>query len=71
MALAYESHFGTKPTKKYSTPLDKGDHPKTDLSEFLDDEETHIYQSLIGTLQWAISLARFDIASAVMSLSSF
>jgi len=71
MAMAYESHFGTKPTKKYSTPLDKDDHPKTDLSEFLDDEETRIYQSLVSTLQWAVSLARFDIASAAMSLSSF
>jgi len=71
MAKAYESHFGTKPSKKYSTPLDKDDHPETDLSEFLNDDETRIYQSLIGTLQWAVSLARFDIASAVMTLSSF
>jgi hypothetical protein len=71
MAMAYESHFGSKPTKKYTTPLEKGDHPETDLSEFLDDDETRIYQSLIGTLQWAVSLARFDIASAVMTLSSF
>ncbi len=71
MAATYESHFKCKPNKKYSSPLEKGDHPETDLSEFLDDEETRIYMSLIGTLQWAVSLARFDIASAVMTLSSF
>ena len=29
------------------------------------------YQSLIGTLQWCITLGRFDIATAVMSMSSF
>jgi len=57
MAMAYESHFGSKPTKKYTTPLNKGDHPETDSLEFLDDDETQIYQALIGTLQWAISLA--------------
>jgi len=71
MAMAYEFHFGTKPSKKYSTPLDKDNHPETDLLKFPNDEETRIYQSLVGTLQWAISLAQFDIASAVMSLSSF
>ena len=71
MCMAYESHFGVKPNKKYSTPLDKGDHPETDLSELLGDDDIRVYQSLIGTLQWAVSLARFDIASAVMTLSSF
>jgi len=71
MAMAYESHFGTKPTKKYMTPLDKGNHPEMDLLEFLDNDETRIYQSLVGTLQWAVLLARFDIASVVMLLSSF
>ena len=26
---------------------------------------------MIGAMQWAISIGRFDIATAVMSLSSF
>ena len=29
------------------------------------------YQSLIGSIQWAISLGRFDIATAVMTLSAY
>ena len=32
---------------------------------------TKQYQSLIGALQWTISLGRLDITTAVMSLSSF
>jgi hypothetical protein len=37
----------------------------------LDDDGIQQYQSLIGALQWTISLGRFDIATAVMSMSSF
>ena len=29
------------------------------------------YQSLVGSLQWAVSIGRFDITTAVMTLSSF
>ena len=42
-----------------------------DTSDFLDSEDIQIYQSLIGAMQWAVSLARFDIATAVMTMSSF
>ena len=54
-----------------SSPLNKGDHPELDTSELLEPEDVQRYQSLIGGLQWAISLGRFDIATAVMSMSSF
>ena len=30
-----------------------------------------IYQSLIGALQWCVTLGRFDIAVAVMTMPSF
>jgi hypothetical protein len=29
------------------------------------------FQSLIGAMQWAVSIRRLDIVTAVMSLSSF
>jgi hypothetical protein len=63
--------FRSKPSQKYSSPVDKGDHPELDTSEFLDETETQRYQSLIGALQWAISIGRLDINTAVMTLSSF
>jgi hypothetical protein len=42
-----------------------------DTSEFLDGDETQQYQSLVGAMQWAVSIGRIDITTAVMSLSSF
>ena len=66
----YERIFGSKPTPAAS-PLDKGDHPELDSSELLDIDDIKIYQSLIGALQWVIQIGRFDIATAVMTMSRF
>ena len=62
--------FGTKP-KEAVSPLTKGDHPELDKSELLDLEHIKIYQSLIGALQWIIQLGRFDVCTAVMTMSRF
>ena len=53
------------------SPLEKGDHPELDTSDLLDADGIQKYQSMIGAMQWAISIGRFNIATAVMSLSSF
>ncbi len=72
LIASYERMFGSKPkTTKAMSPLAKGDHPEVDDSTFLDETGIRQYQSLIGQLQWAISLGRFDIAVAVMTMSSF
>jgi hypothetical protein len=60
-----------KPPKKFSSPLEKGDHPELDDSEELEIDEIKIYQSLIGSMQWAVSLGRIDVCTSVMTLSSF
>ena len=52
-------------------PLDGGDHPELDTSELCDEHQTKQFQTLIGQLQWLISLGHFDIAVHVMSLSRF
>ena len=70
MCSACETHFGVRPQHKVTSPLEPGDHPKTNLSPLLNDDDVHVHQSLIGTLQWAASLTQFDIASAVMTVSS-
>ena len=67
----YTQIFGEKPRMNVYSPLEKGDHPELDTSEFLDAEGTEQYQSIIGSLQWAITLGRFDIATAVMTMSGF
>ena len=62
--------FGCDP-KKYKSPLEGGDHPELDTSSLLEGDKIRIYQSLIGALQWVIQIGRFDIATAVMTLSRF
>jgi hypothetical protein len=69
--MQYEGIFGTKPKAAYTSPLTGNDHPELDESELLEGEDIQRYQSLIGILQWTISLGRLDIATAVMSMSSF
>jgi hypothetical protein len=71
MEDAYKHHFKESPNQKHRSPLVKGDHPELDTSEFLDQDGIDIYQSLVGAMQWAISIGRWDIRSAVMTLSSF
>ncbi len=71
MVEGYERHFGSKPSTRVTSPLEKGDHPELDTSEFLTEDMTRVYQSLIGSIQWAVSLARLDVASAVMTLSTY
>jgi hypothetical protein len=71
MGLQYQTMFGTKPSTKWSSPLESNDHPELDTSPLLDEDGITKYQSLIGALQWTITLGRFDIGVAVMTMSSF
>ena len=63
---SYERMFKEKP-RKSRLPLEGGDHPELDTSELCDDHQTKQFQTLIGQLQWLISLGHFDIAVHVMS----
>jgi hypothetical protein len=67
----YKRTFGENPKQNVTSPLEKGDHPELDESELLDEEGITKYQSIIGSLQWAVSIGRFDIQTAVMTMSSF
>jgi hypothetical protein len=66
----YEKIFGAKP-KEYTYPLEMADHPEIDTTDELDQAGIKIYQSVIGSLQWDISLGRFDIQTEVMTMSRF
>ena len=68
---AYECIFGSLPSQRTSCPLDKDDHPELDDSSLFEEPDIKIYQSLIGSLQWAIILECFDISIAVMVMSQF
>ena len=71
MVAEYERLYGSKPQTLYQSPLDKNDHPEIDTSAIMDEDGILQYQSLIGELQWAITLGRFDVATAVMTMSAF
>ena len=67
---SYQRMFKEKP-RKSRPPLEGGDHPELHTPELCDEHQTNQFQTLIGQLQWLISLGRFDIAVHVMSLSRF
>jgi hypothetical protein len=70
MVESYERLFKEKP-KFYNSPIEKGDHPELDDTALLGPEQVTEYLSLMGQLQWLISLGRFDVSSAVTGLSTF
>jgi Reverse transcriptase (RNA-dependent DNA polymerase) len=70
MLINYETMFGSKP-KEYSSPMEEKDHPELDNSAELDAVGIKQYQSLIGALQWLVTLGRFDILLGVTTMSSY
>ena len=70
MTADYVRLFGKEP-KTYMSALAKNDHPELDASLPCDPDETRKFQSLIGALQWTISLCRLDVACAVMTLGRY
>ena len=71
LIMNYERMFGQTPKQNVSSPLEKGDHPETDTSELLDTKGIQMYQSMIGALQWMVTIGRLDITTAVMTMSGF
>ncbi len=70
MMEEYKRHFGSYPKKNVRSPLPDGDHPELDTSELLDSDKVTLFQSMVGSLQWCVTIGRLDIFPAVMSLSS-
>jgi hypothetical protein len=71
MADNYARICRERPKLTIMSPLEKGDHPELDDTLLLDAEGIQNYQSLRGSAQWAISLGRLGIQTAIMTLSSF
>jgi hypothetical protein len=71
MVETHTRMYGEKPSTRIRSPLEPGDHPELDTSKFLDEEGIQQCQSLIGSLQWLITIGRLDVKVAVMTLSFF
>ena len=65
----YVRLFNTEPSKDLKTPLEKNDHPELDTSEILEGPEVNQYLTMVGQLQWLITLGRFDIQDQVIAMS--
>ena len=57
--------------RPYSAPIDPKDSPELDETELLNEDGIKQYQSIIGALQWCVTLGRFDIAVSVMTMGRF
>ena len=64
----FKDTFGELPRKRDSL-LPPNDHPEMDTLELLEDEDVEKHLSLVGQLQWAVSLGRWDVQTAVMTTS--
>lgn len=71
MEDCYFNMFGCKPKLNHMALLKKGDHPEMDASDCLDEDGVEKHQSLIGSIQWSVSLGRFDDNASAMTLASF
>ena len=58
---SYHSMFKQYPPKNMRTPLDKNDHPELDDTDLVTGESNQHYFTMIGLLQWLVTLSRFDI----------
>ena len=68
----YKHLFGQEvPKREIHAPLEPGDHPEIDETDFLEGQDISIYQTMIGAMQWAVSLGRIDIFCATMTMSRF
>ncbi len=47
--------------REEKTPIKAGDHPEEDDSPILNNELHTEYQSIMGMLQWVVSLCRIDV----------
>ena len=71
LADTYKRLFNDDPPKGYKTPLYKNDHPELDTSEILEGDMAAKYLTMVGQLQWLVTLGRFDIHAQVATMSRF
>ena len=70
MIPKFEELFGTN-FKSLKTPMAADYHPETDDSPLLSDDDAAKYRSIIGSLNWLVTLGRFDVHYATNTLSRY
>ena len=60
-----------KELKNVKTPMDESLHPELDDSPFLSCKDASVDRSIIGSLNWVVTLGRFDVFYATSTLSRY
>ena len=68
---SFHQMFPGESLPQVKSPLDKNDHPELDNSELASDDLITKFMCMVGQLQWAVTLGRYDILAYVMSMSRF
>ena len=63
--------FNKDQPKGYKIPLDKNDDLELDTSEILAGDMAAKYLTMVGQLQWLVTLGRFDLHAQVATMSRF
>ena len=71
MSDSHMSIFGSKPSSCCHSPLEKADHLEIDTAKFLNADVIRQRQSLIGVIQWIVSLDMNGIVTSAMTMLSF
>ena len=57
--------------RNHKTPLDENDHQELDPSEILEGDMAAKCLTLVGQLEWMVTLERFDLHAQVATMSTF
>ena len=68
---SFHQMFPGESLPQVKSPLDKNDHPELDNSELASDDLITKFMCMVGQLQWAVTLGRYDILAHVMSMARF
>ena len=71
MVDCHYNMLDANPKLNLSSPLQNCGHPEIDTFEHLNSDSVQHYQSLVGIIQYHVSLGRLDTNYAVMNLASF
>ena len=68
---SFQQMFPGESIPQVKSLLDKNDHPELYNSELASDDQIPKIMCMVGQLQWAVTLGRYDILAHVMSISRF
>ena len=68
---SYKKMFPNENFLNVKLHLEKNDYPELDNTKLCNEEQITKYMWMIGQLQWAITLGRYDILAHVMSMTRF